>query len=115
MNNKNDNASSDEEGEQTKLPEKPIPTFTQAMDGYPGSASYFPFSGSGPTPTSSPRQEFSSLKVQGTEPPKLNISLAGIKCQRFLPMQQTEMQYLQNSPTFHLIQQQTNTNGIHYE
>nr|CAD7462267.1 unnamed protein product [Timema tahoe] len=32
MNNRNDSASSDEEGEQTKLPEKPIPTFTQAMD-----------------------------------------------------------------------------------
>nr|CAD7578459.1 unnamed protein product [Timema californicum] len=51
-----------------------------ATSSYPGSESYFPFSGSGPTPTSSPRQELSSLKVEGTEPPKLNISLAGIKC-----------------------------------
>nr|CAD7257930.1 unnamed protein product [Timema shepardi] len=30
--------------------------------------------------------------------------------QRFLPLQQTKMQYLQNLPTFHLIQQQTRTN-----
>nr|CAD7394040.1 unnamed protein product [Timema cristinae] len=32
MNNRNDNASSNEEGGQMELPEKPIPTYTHAMD-----------------------------------------------------------------------------------
>nr|CAD7258918.1 unnamed protein product [Timema shepardi] len=35
--------------------------------------------------------------------------------QRFLPLQQTKKQYLQNLPTFHLIQQQTHTFVIHYD
>ncbi|XP_063226885.1 choline transporter-like 1 isoform X1 [Bacillus rossius redtenbacheri] len=51
-----------------------------ATSSYPGTESYFPFSGSGPSPTAAPVSSRSALRQEGTDSPLLtNISLSKMK------------------------------------